>query len=500
VAAVVLLAGCARADKGVWVDGGPPSIDPPGPATRILWDDCHGEAERIAGTKISGPRAQCGAMQVAADWTDPAGPLLDLALLRIPHTGRNPIGSLLVNPGGPGASGVELAAYAALFLPAEIRQRFDIIGFDPRGVGRSTPVACISDADKDATTAADPDPPTQQAFDEQVTLARNVGIACGEKYGDALGVINTEQTARDMDAIRAAVGDQKLTYLGYSYGTLIGSVYAKLFPDHVRALVLDGAVDPRQDSVVASESQAAGFEHAFDAFAADCERRGKGCPIDPDARASVTQLISATRTKPVPGRDGEKRAATAGYTLLAVVAALYSQEQWKDLATALRKLRDGDPTGVFALADDYNERGPDGKYSNQTDAHLAVSCTDEQNSPKADRIRSLQQTWHAKYPLFGGALALSLLGCSDWPAERDPYPTGAATGSPPIVVVGTTGDPATPYENAQKLAAQLGTGRLLTWQGEGHTAYPQTKCIRDAVDGYLLRGQAPPEGKRCPKT
>jgi pimeloyl-ACP methyl ester carboxylesterase len=312
-------------------------------------------------------------------------------------------------------------------------------------------------------------------------------------------VINTEQTARDMDAIRAAVGDDKLTYLGYSYGTLIGSVYATLFPEKVRALVLDGAVDPRQDSVVASESQAGGFEQAFDSFAADCKRRGTGCPIGPDARKTVTALVNATRSKPVPGKDGDKRAATAGYTLLAVVSALYSQEQWKDLATALSQLRDGDPTKVFALADAYNERGPDGKYSNQIDAHLAVSCTDEENSPKADRIRALQQDWHSKYPLFGGALALSLLGCTDWPAKRDPYPTGAAKGSPPIVVVGTIGDPATPYESAQKLAAQLGTGRLLTWDGEGHTAYPQTACIRDAVDGYLLRAEPPPAGKKCPK-
>ncbi|MDQ1644681.1 MAG: hypothetical protein QOJ50_865 [Cryptosporangiaceae bacterium] len=498
-AAMLLVTGCARAATGTWTDGAPPSYDPPGSATAIVWDDCQSEAERITGTKISGPHAQCGAMQVPADWSDPGGPTLGLALLRIPHTGRGAIGSLLVNPGGPGASGVEFGAYAALLVPAEIRQKFDLIGFDPRGVGRSMPVSCISDADKDATAAADPDPPTQPAFDEQVTLAKRVATGCGAKYGEALGVINTEQTARDMDAIRAAVGDKKLSYLGYSYGTLLGSVYAALFPGKVRALVLDGAVDPKQDSVVASESQAAGFEQAFDAYAKDCRRRGSACQVGPDARKSVLSILAATRAKPVPGRNGEKRAATAGYALLAVVAALYSQREWPELSSALGKLRSGDPTEVFALADSYNERGPDGHYSNQTDAHLAVECTDEGHSPGAAEIRSLQGQWDGKYPLFGGALALSLLSCTDWPAKRDPYPTGAATGSPPILVIGTTGDPATPYENAGKLAAQLGTGRLLTWEGEGHTAYPQTKCIRDAVDGYLLRGSTPPAGTRCPR-
>jgi hypothetical protein len=185
--------------------------------------------------------------------------------------------------------------------------------------------------------------------------------------------------------------------------------------------------------------------------------------------------------------------------MLAIVAALYSPQAWSILSTALVHLRDGDPTDVFRLADSYNERDPDGHYSNEIDANMAVNCADDAHPVPLPRVRELQQTWRAKYPLFGASLAMTLIGCATWPAKHDPYPVGPAKGAPPIVVVGTTGDPATPYANAAKLAATLGTGTLLTWEGEGHTAYPQTACIRRAVDDYLIDLKAPPQGKRCPR-
>lgn len=490
------LTACSVPATGTWSET-EPAGDQPGQARTVQWRDCHREAERIAGSPLSGPHAECGDLAVPQDWNKQGGPTFSVALMRLPKTGSRPkTGSLLVNPGGPGASGIELAAYSGLFLPTDIRQRFDVVGFDPRGVGRSTQVACISDADKDAVTAASPDPVTQADFDAQVTLARKLGAGCQQKYGDSLGLFNTEQTARDMDAIRAAVGDPKLTYLGYSYGTLLGAVYAQLFPAKVRALVLDGAVDPRQDDVAASEGQAAGFEKAFENFAADCRKKGSGCPIGPDARATVQEAL---RLPPVPGRSGETRTATNGYTMLAVVQALYVQELWPRLATAIADLRKGNPTGVFALADQYNNRDDSGHYNNQIDANNAVNCADEETPPATTKIRELQQTWRTKYPLFGAPLAMSLLTCAVWPAKHDPYPTGPAAGAPPIVVVGTTGDPATPYENTAKLARMLGTGVVVTWEGEGHTAYPQTSCVRDAVDNYLVELKPPRDGVTCPR-
>jgi hypothetical protein len=185
--------------------------------------------------------------------------------------------------------------------------------------------------------------------------------------------------------------------------------------------------------------------------------------------------------------------------ILAIVSALYSQSQWSTLATALGDARGGDPTGLFELADQYNERDRDGRYNNQIDANTAVNCADEATPTPLAEVRRLQSAWRARYPLFGAALAMSLVGCSVWPAKRDPYPTGAAVGAPPVVVVGTTGDPATPYANTPKLARMLGNGVVLTWNGEGHTAYPQTSCVREAVDAYLIGLRVPQDGKSCPR-
>jgi pimeloyl-ACP methyl ester carboxylesterase len=299
-----------------------------------------------------------------------------------------------------------------------------------------------------------------------------------------------------MDAIRAAVGDKQTTYLGWSYGTLLGAVYAELFPKNIRALVLDGAVDPKQDLVGMSEDQAKGFERAFANFSTWCKATPAKCPIASDPRASVQDALAKAQASPVTGRDGRK--ATEGWVYTAVFAALYSETSWPELANALVALGNGDTKGVFALADAYARRNRDGSYSNLFDANLAVNCADAAGPPSVQRIRQLQGEWRKKYPLFGAAQAVGMLPCTLWPGKRDPFPTGAAVGAPPIVVVGTTGDPATPYENTQALATMLGTGHVLTWEGEGHTAYPNTRCITSAVDAYLVDLTVPKDGLHCP--
>jgi pimeloyl-ACP methyl ester carboxylesterase len=377
-----------------------------------------------------------------------------------------------------------------------VTDRFDIVGFDPRGVGRSDPIKCISNKDQDATFAAAPDPETEAEFQEVVALNKRVAEGCGQKYGPQLPLFSTEQAARDMDAIRAAVGDQKTTYLGLSYGTLLGATYAQLFPDKVRALVLDGAINPKQDFIAGSESQAKGFERAFTNFTTWCKANAAKCPIAPDARGAVTDALAKAEASPVEGPDG--REATPGWIFVAVISSLYTESGWQQLAKAVDGLQTGDASDIFDLADQYADRKPDGSYSNLFDANLAVNCADTAGAPTVEKIRQLQGEWRKKYPLFGAALAMGMLPCTFWPGARDPYPAGAATGAPPIVVVGTTGDPATPYENTAELAKMLGTGQVLTWEGEGHTAYPSTKCIVDAVDGYLIGLELPKEGLRCP--
>ncbi|MEN3362644.1 MAG: hypothetical protein V7637_6626, partial [Mycobacteriales bacterium] len=298
-----------------------------------------------------------------------------------------------------------------------------------------------------------------------------------------------------------AVGDSKTTYLGYSYGTRLGSVYAQLFPKRVRALVLDGAVDPVQGDVASAETQARGFENAFNQFAADCTRRGGGCRVGPDARAFVTGLLTAARKAPIRSRKvGEKRTATAGYVLLAVISALYDQNDWPDLEKALANAKAGDAAGIFELTDRYSQRDADGKYSNIVDASLTINCTDSGDKVSAATIHAKLAAWRTKYPLFGTSLALGLLGCQQWLGPRHPLPAVRAAASPPILVIGTTNDPATPYASAGVLARALAHGVLLTWDGEGHTAYPKTACVTRAVNAYLINLTVPKAGTSCPRT
>ncbi len=491
---VLALAGCEPHVRWVSPTSGGPAASPSAGAPH--WQPCLQEATALLQRLPSGITYECATIQVPQDWAAPAnGKTFDLALTRVRSVHQtNRIGSLLVNPGGPGASGIDLAVYLSAQLPAEVLARFDVVGFDPRGVERSSPVKCFSDSELDQVFAADPDPVSQSDFDALVALDRKLAGDCQAKYGDALRLFSTEQAARDMDAIRAAVGDPKLSYLGFSYGTLLGATYAQLFPKNIRALVLDGAVDPTESSVDSSEGQAKGFEHAFDEFAAWCQHNS--CPLGTDVRGALNQILTKARQSPVKGADG--RSATAGWIMTGVTEALYSQDEWALLARGLADLNEGDARKIFALADSYAFRDSSGHYSNMFDIFTTVECDDDSGGETVDQARTLQSQWRAKYPLFGASSATGLAYCAVWPTKRDPYPTGKAVGAPPIVVVGTTNDPATPYEQTQKLADMLGDGHVVTWQGEGHTAYPQTACIRSAVDNYLINLTVPATGLTCP--
>jgi pimeloyl-ACP methyl ester carboxylesterase len=504
LAVVIATAGCTLPVIAPNESGSGGADDAPAvPGTQARWRPCPEVPRSIVGRTATGVTYECASVAVPQNWAAPQpGETFDVAMLRVRFDDQQDrIGSLLVNPGGPGASGIETAVVQSFGsrlggLPEAISKRFDIIGFDPRGVGRSDPIKCVSNADQDASFAVVPDPVEQAQFDEIAALNKRIGEGCGRKYGEQLSYYATEQAARDMDAIRAAVGDTKTTYLGYSYGTLLGATYAQLYPQNVRALVLDGAVDPKQGFVARAETQAKGFERAFTNFTNWCKATPGSCPIAADARGAVTDALAKAQASPVKGADG--RDATAGWIFLGVVSSLYTEQGWTALARAVDQLQGGNAKGIFDLADAYARRSPNGTYTNLFDANAAVNCADAAEVPSAAEVRELQSQWRAKYPLFGAPLAVGLLPCTYWPAKRDPYPSGAATGSPPILVVGTTGDPATPYENTAQLAGMLGTGRVLTWEGEGHTAYPNTPCVTNAVNGYLTDLTVPQEGLRCP--
>jgi pimeloyl-ACP methyl ester carboxylesterase len=477
---------------------GTSAIDTTALGQPIKWAACPNLPQAYGGRDVPGFTFDCGKVAVPQDWHHPDnGKTFIIAVARAraaKQTGR--IGSLLMNPGGPGGSGIELLTNIASTMPAAVTQRFDLVGFDPRGVGHSSPVKCLSTANEDAVFAAEPDPKTQAEFDQVVALNKTIGDECGAKYKDQLALYSTEQSARDIDALRQGVGDAKTNYLGFSYGTLLGATYAQLFPKNIRAMVLDGAVDPKQGYVAGAESQAAGFEHAFGNFAKWCKENASTCPIADDPQGEVLKAMDDARKNPITDSSG--RVATAGMIMVAVSSAMYTQQYWQPLATTFGLLQQGDPRGVFVLADAYTERQQDGTYNNLFDVFDTVSCADAQNLPTLNEIRQDQVKWRQKYPLFGGSMAVGMVSCVVWPNQHDPYPTGKAEGAPPIIVVGTTGDPATPYAQTAKLANMLGVGEVLTWQGEGHTAYPQTPCISNAVDGYLINLKTPPANTVCP--
>jgi pimeloyl-ACP methyl ester carboxylesterase len=499
----LVLAGCTSFSDTV---GEPAATTTPAREPEVApieWTDCNEQIQGLVAGQPGSDRDlsfECGRTEVPISYGEPDGATLPLFLVRVVsgmQTDR--IGSLVVNPGGPGASGADAAIGLALTLPEPILGRFDIVGFDPRGVGLSTPVECISDERKEEIYAAEPRPVSDDELDAAFSLAQDVADACAEEYGDALGTFNTVDTARDMDRLREALGDDQLTFLGYSYGTTLGSTYAELFPDEVRGMVLDAAVDPDVAAVEDAEQSAAAFEQGFDAFAANCAGLLAGCPLGAEPRQFVEQVLGRAEATPIPSSEpGETRQATPGIVLTAIQAGLYDTGSWPQLAQALAAAQAGDAKGLFSLADSYTGRLEDGTYSNQLDANVAINCADSDERFEEGEIRDLAAEWNAKYPLFGAGSAVGLYTCSVWEAERTPLPERDAEGSAPIVVVGNAGDPVTPLPGAVDLSEDLESAVLLTWQGQGHTAYPKTDCVSTAVNAYLIDLTVPLDGLTCP--
>ncbi|MDQ6937312.1 MAG: alpha/beta hydrolase [Actinomycetota bacterium] len=441
----------------------------------------------------------CARVNVPVDYGHPQGESIPLYVVKVHDNNQSRrTGSLLVNPGGPGESGVQLAVGLSLEVSDNVLDHFDLIGFDPRGVFLSDAVQCISDADKDRILAADPDARTAAGLAQATALATAVARACGTKYGDQLGRFTTAATARDMDVIRRSIGEKQLNYLGYSYGTRLGAAYAHLFPTTVRAMVLDGAVNPTESEASSAERQSAGFEAAFDRFAADCQKRA-ACQDIGRGRPAVTALAARADRAPIrTSRAGDRRRATGAIVLGAAAASLYDRSRWPGLGNALLAAQHGDAKSLFAITDAYNGRDNDGHYSNQYDAFTTITCNDTTSRLSPARVQALARRWARLYPLFGLNSAANLLTCQTWPARRTPVPAATAPGSGPILVVGTVHDPATPYASAPALARSLGHGVLLTWNGDGHTAFPKTPCITRAVESYLIDLSVPAPAATCP--
>jgi pimeloyl-ACP methyl ester carboxylesterase len=447
---------------------------------------------------------QCATVKVPLNYARPgSGGDLKLSVIRLPARDRSHrIGSLVTNPGGPGGSGVEFVRDNATSFSAALRARFDLVGFDPRGVGASDPVRCLNGKQLDRYFATDSSPDNPREVNDLVAEGRQFAGGCEAKSARLLPYVGTTNAARDMDVLRAALGDRQLTYFGASYGTYLGAVYANLFPKNVRALVLDGAIDPKLSAEQINLEQAKGFERALRAFADDCVRSGN-CPLGGDTDAvlnKISALLSRTDKTPLANGVGDGRAINEPMVATGIAAALYQKEAWPTLRLALSRAVDAnDGTLLLKLADLLTERKEDGSYSNLMESNMAVNCVDK---PFPTSLQSYEKDASAAQkaaPRFGPFIVWGSLPCAYWPARatEQPRPLTAA-GAKPILVIGTTRDPATPYDWAKGLASELRSGVLLSLDGDGHTAYlAGNRCIGQYVDRYLIDGIPPKDGTLC---
>lgn len=503
-AAAVLMAGCSGGSSGGGSDDGkddagasasssdtssklPASLT----SQKLDWGRCKATAEGPA----PGGDWQCATLKTPLDWTKPNGETIGLALIRSKSTGGqgDRIGSLLFNFGGPGGSGVSMMpSYADIV--SSLHERYDLVSWDPRGVGGSEGVRCRSDKGIQAAESVDATP--DDAAEETAYLkdAANFAAGCEKAAGKLLAHVSTTDTARDMDLMRQVLGDKQTHYFGISYGTELGGVYAHLFPKNVGRLVLDAVVDPSADAEGHARNQARGFQRALDNYLKSTGQNPKA------GTQKIVDLLKRIDAKPLPASSGRELTQTLAVT--GIVLPLYSEQSWPTLTSALKAAEDGDGSELLALADGYNERDPSGRYGTTTHSQRVISCLDQKQRPTAEETKKLLPAFRKISPVFGEYLGWDTAGwCHDWPVPGQfDTPEVSAPGAEPVLVVGNTGDPATPYEGARKMADELGddVGVELTWKGEGHGAYGSgSDCVDSAVDAYLLKGTVPEDGKVC---
>ncbi|SNX63896.1 tripeptidyl-peptidase C [Streptomyces sp. TLI_55] len=456
---------------------------------KLDWAGCKGTSDSPAPSS----EWRCATLKVPLDWAKPQGKTIGLALIRAKARGGDRIGSLLFNFGGPGGSGVSMMPLYGATVSA-LRERYDLVSWDPRGVGGSEGVRCRSDRDIESAESIDATPDT--AAEETVYFqdATAFGKGCRRAAGELMAHVSTTDTARDMDLMRQVLGDRKMHYFGISYGTELGGVYAHLFPKNVGRLILDAVVDPSADTIGHAENQTRGFQRALDDYL-------KSTGQDPaQGTRKIAALLKDLDANPLP--TGTSRKLTQTLAVTGIVLPLYSKASWPTLTSALEAAENGDGSELLTLADDYNERDASGRYGTTTHSQRVISCLDDKQRPTAAETKKLLPRFEKLSPVFGAFLGWDTAGwCHDWPvAGQWDTPEVSAPGAAPVLVVGNTGDPATPYEGARRMADELGkgVGVELTWKGEGHGAYGSgSDCVDSTVNAYLLKGTVPKDGKVC---
>ncbi len=495
MATVLLLAACGGAGRSasstgttpnpaVHLSPAPSTTSTTTPVAPVVWSACGS--------------LQCGSVTVPLDYNHPGGPTIQIAVARHPaEIPSERIGSLVINPGGPGGSGINDLPNELSALAPEVLDRFDIVSFDPRGVDRSSPVTCSGGSTGGSSSSPpqpgiDPVPTTPAARQALLSNDRAFAAQCQHYSGTILPFVGTVDVARDLDRIRAALGDGALTYIGHSYGTLLGATYADLFPTHVRAMVLDGAIDPASTTTGYATEQAVSLEAALGSFFTWCAADA-GCPWRPagDPTTALLAVIQDSRTRPLTAGAG-----TAGPAELydALLAGLGSQSSWPTLAAALEAAAGGNGAPALAMTNRYETGGS----PNAAEAEQAIDCLDHPVDRNPASYVTLASSIGQSAPVFGPLLAWGLLGCATWPALPTRSPAAASDpGAPPVLVVGTTGDPVTPYAWAVALAGELTGAVLLTWRGASHVASFYSPCVRAASAAYLVSGTLPASGTTC---
>lgn len=436
---------------------------------QVPWEEC-------------GDQTECATVEVPLDYEQPDGDTIEIDVLRVPASGER-IGALFVNPGGPGGTATDFAPYIAQALP-EVAERFDIVGVNPRGLGASA-IDCGGNFEELYGADYSIDTPEDEAALLEVSEEYVAG--CEANAGAVLPYLGTRDVAHDLDTVRELMGDEQLSYFGVSYGTAIGQVYAQEFPDRVRAMVIDGVVEVGLPGVEQAAEQAVGFEGAFEAFAEWCDG-DESCAINPDAVAAVDELTAQVEEAPIPA---EPRDLGPGELNLGMGQAMYLEDFWPTFAEAVASALDGDGSGMVALADDYLSFG-------SFDVYFAVNCLDNAWPATPEELLAAGEAANAEAPHFGEAIVNDYVRCSMWPTPAEPLTEVTAPGTPPILVVSTTNDPATPYESGVAVAERLESGVLLTNEGEGHGIVGNGKtCIDEAATTYLVDLEPPEDGTTC---
>ncbi|WP_372411906.1 alpha/beta hydrolase [Streptomyces luteireticuli] len=496
-AGLLAVVGCTGDGGGVAAQGAPASPKPSAAGAGTLrWSSCPAPSTAEgAPARPPGDEWECATLRAPLDYAKPDRGTLDIAMIRARATDpAHRIGSLVFNFGGPGGSGVAtLPAFAEDYR--DLRKRYDLVSFDPRGVGRSSGVTCLDDKQLDSYYAAGATPRTG---DEQKALIGRVekyAQGCAKHSGKVLPYVGTTDAARDMDLMRQALGDDRLHYFGVSYGTELGGVYAHLFPHRVGRALFDAVVDPTADPEEGALGQARGFELALGNYLTACTATHDNCPTE----QQIVALLDRLGRNPVPG--GEGRMLTQSLATTGIAQSLYSKDFWDYLTEGLEDAENGDGKILMALGDAMNGRGQDGRYSTLQASLTAISCADYAQRYTAAEITDKVPAFRKASPVFGDFMAWSLTQCTGWPVKGAwQRPDVGAKGSAPVLVVGNTGDPATPYEGARRMAQALGegVGIEMTYRGQGHGAYDSgNPCVKKAVDAYLLDGTVPGRGTVC---